>query len=127
MRPLTAAERSVIGWFAERLEGSLRQSLLNDLDKASAEEIYDDQLTVRFEIEGYTRPPYRFERPFEVDAAVLDADGAILAVVLSADENQRLFELQVIRFEKGPVLRPDWATLRLLGPGEVIRLNEPPD
>jgi hypothetical protein len=127
MRPLSATEKSVIRWFAERVKESQRQSLLSDLEKATAEQIHDDQLTVRFEIEGYIRPPYRFERPFPVDAAVRDADGATLAVVLAADENERLFELQVVRFEKGPVLGPDWTTLRQLGLGEVVRLNQPPD
>ena|SRR5437899_2114391 len=124
MRPLNAIEITVVRWFAERVDEPQRQSLLSDLDKATAEEIHDEQLTIRFEIDGYARPPYRLERPLPIDAAVLDADGATLAVVLSADENGRLFELQVIRFERGPVLGPDWTTLRLLGPGEVIRLNE---
>ncbi len=114
-----------MGWFAQQVDEPQRQSLLKDLDAASAEEIRDEQLTIRFEIRGYARPPYRFERPLPVDAAVLDADGARLAVVLSTDENGRLFELQVVRFETGPLLRPDWATLRVSRPGEVIRLNEP--
>jgi len=124
MRPLSEEEISVVRWFVERTDEPQRQCLLADLDKASAEEIHDDQLTIRFDIDGYVRPPHRPERPLPIDAAVLDADGATLAVVLSTDEGGRLFELQVIRFERGPVLRPDWATLRLLTPGEVIRLNE---
>src|SRR5215475_5100474 len=99
MRLLSAAEVSVIRWFAERVEEPLRQTLLTDLITARVEEIHDGQLTLCFEIEGYTRPQYRLERPFAVDAAALDADGAPLAVVLSADENGRLFELQIIRFE----------------------------
>jgi len=125
MRLLSAAEVSVIRWFAERVEEPLRQTLLTDLITARVEEIHDGQLTLCFEIEGYTRPQYRLERPFPVDAAALDADGATLAVVLSADENGRLFELQIIRFEQGPVLGPNWATLHQLEPGEIIRLNEP--
>ena len=125
MRPLNATETSVVRWFADHVDDRKRQSLLADLDKALAEEIRDEQLTVRFEIDGYARPPYRLERPVLVDAAVLDADGTILAVILATDENGRLFELQVIRFERGPVLGPDWSTLRTLAPGEIIRLNEP--
>ena len=42
---------------------------------------------------------------------------------MAKDENGRLFELQVIRFEQGPVLEPDWSTLRVYGPGEVINLG----
>jgi hypothetical protein len=127
LRSLNETEKSVVRWFAQQLDDPQRQSVLSDLDKATAQEIRDEQLTVRFEIEGYKRPAYRVERPFEVDAAVLDADGVTLAVVLSADEADRLFELQVIRFDKGPVLGPDWATLRRVGPDEVIRLNHPPE
>lgn len=124
MRPLTGNEISVVRWFADRLDEPQRRALLNDLDKASAEELRDEQLTVRFDIAGYVRPPYRLEHPLAIDAAVLDADGSTLAVILSMDENGRLFELQVIRFESGPVLGPDWATLRRLRPGEVVRLGE---
>ncbi len=123
MRPPTVMERNVVRWFAERVDEHQRQSLLSDLDHASAEEIQDEQLTIRFDIEGYTRPPYRGECPLPIDAMVLDADGEHLAVILSADENGRLFELQVIRFERGPVLRPEWATLRQLAPEEVIDLG----
>jgi hypothetical protein len=126
MRALTAEEESAVRWFAEQAGGAQRLSLLGDLADASVEEIRDKQLTIRFEIEGYKRPPYRFERPIPIDATAQDADGASLAVVLSTDANGRLFELQVMRFEHGPVLRPDWSTLRLLQPDEIVRLNEAP-
>jgi len=59
-----------------------------------------------------------------IDAAVLDADGALLDVALSTDENGRLLDREVVRFEEGPVAGPDWSTLRLRRPGEVLRLNE---
>jgi hypothetical protein len=97
--------------------------VLADLDRAVAEEILDEHFTVRFQVEGYTRPPYRFERPLPVDACVLDADGAKLDVSVSLDENGRLFALQVLRFEAGPVQRPDWTTLRALQPGEKVSLG----
>jgi hypothetical protein len=123
MRPVNDTEASVVRWFAAQVDNPLRQSLLADLNQATAEVTDFEQLTIRFEISGYNRPPYRGERPVPVDAAVQDTDGATLAVVLATDENRRLFELQVIRFEKGPVLGPDWSTLRRLMPGEIIRLN----
>jgi len=126
MRPLTATEIAVVRWFALQIDEPQRESLINDVDKATADEIRDEQLTIRFDLEDYTRPPYRFERPLPIDAAVLDTDGSTLAVVLATDENGRLFQLQVIRFEDGPILGPDWSTLRLLSPSEVIRLNDPP-
>ena len=123
MRPLTGVERKIVRWFAEQVDQPQRQSLLSDLDQALAEEIHDEQLTIRFHIDGYTRPPYRLERSLPIDAMALDADGANLAVTVAADENGRLFELQVIRFERGHVLAPDWDTLRRLAPEEIINLG----
>jgi hypothetical protein len=122
VRPLTAAETNVVRWFVERVDEPQRHDLLADLERATAEEIRDEHLTIRFHIDGYTRPPFRFERPLPA-AAVLDSDGAKLDVTVSLDENERLFELQVIWFEPGPVLGPDWATLRAYEPGEVINLG----
>ena len=122
MRPLSAVEREVVGWVAQRVDESQRRDLLGDLDKATAEEIRDEHLTLRFHLDGYTRPPYRFERPLP-SATVVDRDGAKLDVTVSLDENGRLFELQVIRFEHGPVQGPDWTTLRDYEPGEVISLG----
>lgn len=122
LRPLTPAETNVVQWFAQRLDEPQRNDLLADLDRATGQEIRDEHLTIRFHIDGYTRPPYGFERPLP-GAAVLDADGAKLDVTVSLDENGRLFELQVIRFDPGPVLGPDWATLRAYRPGEVINLG----
>ena len=127
MRPLTASELTVVRWFAERVEEPLRQSLLNDMDKASADEIRDEQLAVRFDIDGYNAPPDRIQRPLPINAAVLDEDGATLDVELLTDQNGRLFGLDVFRYEAGPVLGPDWATLRVRRPDEVIRLNTPDD
>jgi hypothetical protein len=123
MRPLTPVEKDVVSWFVTRLEEPQRQRLLGDLDNATVDEIRDEQMTICFHIEGYARPPYRFERPLPINACVLDTDGAKLAVTLAADENGRLFELQVIRFEAGPVIGPDWTTLRVLQSGELVNLG----
>ncbi len=123
MRPLTASEMSVIKWFAERVAESQRQSLLNDLDKATVQEIHDEQLALRFEIEGYSAPRDRFQCELPIDAAVLDTDGATLDVFLLTDQNGRLLGLDVFRYEQGRVLGPQWATLRLRRPDEVLSLN----
>jgi hypothetical protein len=79
VRPLTAVETDVVRWFAQRLEEPQRHDLLADLARATAEEIRDEQLTIRFQIDGVTRPPYGVERPLPA-AVVLDADGAKLDV-----------------------------------------------
>jgi hypothetical protein len=125
MRPLTASEIAVIRWFAERVEEPLRQSLLRDLDTAAADEIRDEQVAIRFTIEGYAPPPGGFQCPLPVHAAVLDTDGAILDVELLTDQNSRLSGLDVFRYEAGPILGPDWTTLRVRRPDEVNTLNTP--
>jgi hypothetical protein len=123
VRPLTDVETAVVKWFADRIDEPTRHALLRDLVSAQAEEIRDEQLTIRFEVSGYRRPPYPLEHTLPVDAAVLDLDGAVLDVALTADENGRLSELQILRFDPGPVLGPDWSTLRLRRPEEIVRLN----
>jgi hypothetical protein len=123
MRQPTTTEIFAVNWFAERLSAGERAALLNDLDNSTAQVLQDEQLIVRFELRGYTRPTPAFDRLLPVDACVSDRDGARLSVVLSTDQNGRLFELRVIRFEQGPVLGPDWSTLRLSEPGEVVELN----
>jgi hypothetical protein len=122
MRPLTASEIAVVRWFAERVEEPLRQSLLRDLDKAVADEIRDEQLAIRFAIEDYDPPPDRFECPLPIHAAVLDTDGAVLDVELLTDQNRRLSRVDVFRFDAGPVIGPDWTTLRLRRPDEAATI-----
>ncbi len=125
MRPPTASEIAVIRWFAERTDESHRQSLLADLEKATVKEIRDEQLALRFEIDGYVAPTERYERPLPIHAAVLDTDGATLDVALLVDQHGRLAGLDVFRYEQGPVQGPDWSTLRLRRPDEVFELNTP--
>ena len=122
MRPPTTSEIAVIRWFAERMDESQRRSLLNDLDNATVEETHDEQLALRFEIEGYVAPTDLYERPLPIHAAVLDMDGATLDVELLTDQNGRLARLDVFRYEQGPVQGPDWTTLRLRRPDELVQL-----
>ncbi len=125
MRLPTTVEKRVVHWFADRVDESHGRQLLSDLEKAQTEVVPADGSVVRFHLEGYVRPPYRGERAVPIDAIVLDADGAKLSVVLSEDENGRLYELQLIRYEQGAVIGPDWTTLRQLDPEEVIDLDQP--
>jgi hypothetical protein len=122
----TSVEKSVIHWFADRVDELRRRQLLSDLEKAQAEVLPTDGGTaVRFHVDGYVRPPYLGERAVPIDAIVLDADGAKLSVVVSEDENGRLYELQLVRYERGPIIEPDWTTLRELDRKEMIDLERP--
>lgn len=113
MRPLTSDEKYVIQEIALRLPAEKRDQLLTDMERATAETVSGNSARVLFTIAGYERPPYRGQQPFHVEGMVQDQDGSELSVLLHADENGRLLELEVVRFDEGEVMKPDWSTLRL--------------
>ena len=113
MRDLTSQEKRVIEAFARRLPEGQRKDLLADLSVASVLHVLDDGSRVVFSIAGYKRPPVRGQHAFPVEGRARDLDGAKLSVVLYADENHRLLELELIRFDPGSVRGPDWTTLEV--------------
>ena len=112
MRPLTNGEKSLIANFASRLGEEERQKLLADMENATATLGTPDGSRVKFDIAGYERPPYRGQHSFGVEGRMLDSDGVELSVVLHADENGRLLELELIRWDSADLLGPRWETLR---------------
>nr|WP_162574684.1 hypothetical protein [Variovorax sp. PBL-H6] len=104
---------TLIANFASRLEERERTQLLEDLEKASATLATPDGSRVMFDIAGYKRPPYRGQHPFGIEGRMLDSDGAELSVLLHADENGRLLELELVRWDSSDLLGPRWETLTL--------------
>jgi hypothetical protein len=121
MRPLTSVESNLVRWFADRVDELRRRRLLDDLERATADD--EDFPIVRFHVAGYARPANTLEHTVPVDAVVRDADGATVLVELLEDDNARLYKLQVHRCASGDLVAPDWTTLRELGPGEVSNLG----
>jgi hypothetical protein len=113
MRNLTSTERELIRKIAERLPSQECETLLCDLSNAIAKNVPGQSGRVQFNIVGYQRPAYRGQHPFPVEGKVKDRDGEELTVLLHADENGRLLELELIRFDASDVLGPDWSTLQL--------------
>ena len=70
-------------------------------------------LRIVFCINGYDRPPYRGQHSFGVEGKVNDSDGQLLMIDLFADQNDRLLELEIVRYADGPIKGPDWASLVL--------------
>src|SRR5262245_2500498 len=101
MRPLKRHERELIDRIAERLDERQRRQLLEDADVATAETINDNGSIIRFHLQGYERPPYRGQHAIPVEAVVQDADGASISVLLHQDENDRLYELEFVRYDDG--------------------------
>ena len=112
-RPLTLEETSLITKIAERLGDVEGRKLTADMQNARAQALADDGSRIVFEIAGYERPPYRGQHPFGVEGKMLDDDGTELSVLLHADENGRLLELEFIRWGPGPLISPNWPTLKL--------------
>ena len=112
-RSISESEVKVIQRVAERLEPDRRRQLLDDLARATAIPATEDGSRVQFEIQGYERPPYRGQRSFGVSGELLDRDGTKLSFDLFADENDRLLELELIRWGDGDLLEPNWASMQL--------------
>ncbi|GAA4345101.1 hypothetical protein GCM10023165_28830 [Variovorax defluvii] len=113
MRPLTHEECALIAAFADKLDESERTQLLDDLKLSTASEATHDGSRIVFDITGYERPQYRGQHLFNIEGKMLDSDGAELSVLLHADENGRLLELEFIRWDASDLLGPCWETLRL--------------
>ncbi|WP_420992506.1 DUF6984 family protein [Cupriavidus sp. 30B13] len=113
MRQLTHEEQMLIMEFARKLEEGARQRLLEDLRSAATTSVAPDGSRVVFEISGYERPPYRGQHPIGVEGRMLDGDGVDLSVLLYADENDHLLELEFIRWDASDLVGPRWDTLTL--------------
>lgn len=111
-RAITPAEHMVVSRMVEKVPDQQRSQLLADLKNATAEPVNPDGSIVRFEIAGYERAP-SIGRHTSVDGVAKDGDGAHLNVILFTDLNDRLYELEIVRFEAGPIVGPDWTTLQL--------------
>lgn len=106
MRNISFFEKSLIEGVARRLPSVDASVLVNDLARASAEDSFADRAKVAFIIEGYDRPAYGGQHRYPVEIRLVDADKSDLTAVLYADENNRLFELEIIRWDGGGVIAP---------------------
>lgn len=114
MRNLSADERVLILKIANRLDPVARDLLCNDLSVARVDEEKSDQAHLIFELRGYVRPPYRGQHPYGVEASLKDADNGDVSAVLYADENNRLYELEFIKWDGTQVRRLRWESAQLL-------------
>jgi hypothetical protein len=87
---------------------------LRDLEGCVVEELRADGSILRFYWAGYVRPdaPERHDLP--TLGSIMDEDGEDMSLVLYADSNGRLFEMEFIRWGPGDVVAPDWSTFRVV-------------
>jgi hypothetical protein len=115
MRQLTTEERALIKQFADLLKPQAQRKLLDDLKNAVVFASESNGSRITFEIANYVRPQYRGQHLFDAEGTMSDQDGTELSVLLYADENGRLFELEFIRWDSSNVLAPRWETLAIHG------------
>ncbi|MDG3439367.1 DUF6984 family protein [Nitrospirillum amazonense] len=113
-RALSSKELLIIRKFAERLDPGKRQILIQDMENAVVESTRANGEVIKLRINGYARPSYHGQHSYSPGGVLLDADHTEIEVVLYADENDRLLELEFIRREEGDIIEPQWNTLRFL-------------
>lgn len=112
MRKITDLERLLIEGVASRLAPLEASGLTADLERAAVADDAVPGARVVFAIAGYKRPSYQGQHSYPVEIRLSDADGAESTAVLYADENNRLYELEIIRWGEGSPLAPDASSAR---------------
>jgi len=107
MRSVSELERALIEGVAQRLPSSNSDKLLDDLESASVDDSSPGATRLSFTIGGYSHPLYEGQRQYPVEIRMRDVDGADITAILYADVNDRLYELELIRWDGGEVLCPN--------------------
>ena len=97
MRDINDLGRRLIEGVASRLPPLEASALMTDLEHAVVAHDAVPGARVVFAIAGYERPSYKGQHCYPVEIRLSDADGSELTAVLYADENNRLYEFEIIR------------------------------
>ena len=116
MRALNLREVKFIEDCAALLPRERGRSLIDDLRVAVVKHEAENGGLLEFEIVGYERPLYKGQHSFGTEGKVLDFDGADVWMTLYADENDRLLELEFIRWDGKEIQELHWETLTLFEP-----------
>ena len=111
MRSLSDNELQLITRVAEKLALDERTQLLIDASKATVEAAVADASRLVFHISGYSRPLGKGQHLYAAEGRMRDSDGAELDVLLFADKDGRLLELEFVRYDPGDLIGPRWDTL----------------
>ncbi|KAF0810947.1 hypothetical protein A167_00434 [Alcanivorax sp. S71-1-4] len=110
---LMAEERMLILKFADKLDDQTAGVLRTDLEGAYVAHRTDDKSLTIFGISNYKRPLYGGQHTYEVEGTMQDVDGAQLSVLLHADSDGHLLELELLRWDNAPINGPKWDSLKL--------------
>lgn len=111
MRAVSNRERLLIEGVARHLSPQAASQLIDDLNKCRAVDRFPDGAVVLFIIEGYDRPKYEGQHSYPVEIRLCDADGSELTAILFADPNNRLYELEIIRWDFGVMIGPNMESM----------------
>lgn len=100
-------EQALIKGVIQKLPSFAASQLASDLESAYVDELSSDPGRIRFGIRGYSSPAYEGQHQYPVEIRVRDSDGAELTVILYADANDRLYELEIVRWDGRNLISPD--------------------
>lgn len=111
MRAINPQEKAALVKFGNRLPGNERAAFLIDLNAAFVVAESKDGALIKFGIPGYERPPYHGQHSYGAEGRVFDADGSEVTVCVYADHQDRLLEVELIKWGDDPIKGVDWETL----------------
>ena len=96
---------------AGKLPPADAESLRHDIRVASVTP-EGDFLAV--ELPEYVRPEYRGHHNLPFEGRMRAVDGGAMTVLVNMDQNDRLLEVEFIRWESLSDVAPDWSTLTIV-------------
>lgn len=112
MRLLTTNEQALVNALVEALPMDQRSRVRADIERSQVNDVSGDGSRLLFTIEGYERPAGVGQHTYPVEGTMVDSDGAQLHVMLYADANDRLIELEIIRWDQGRLIQPELESLK---------------
>jgi hypothetical protein len=99
--------------FADELPCQERIGFLRGLENSQVEALSPDGSRLGFTLYEYVRPPYSGQHAYSREGCVQDADGEQVTVCLYADQNDRLLELELIKWSDNPIQAIQWETFKV--------------
>lgn len=106
-RRISDLEKVLIAGVAQRLPPLDASRLLDDLRFASVDDSNSDPARISFVIDGYRRPSYEGQHQYPVEIRLNDRDGSEMTAILYADACNRLYELELIRWDGEGISSPE--------------------
>ena len=114
MRPLTPVERELANAIIDALPDQTAQAVRVDFARShQVDDENGDGSRLVFDIEGYDRPEDTGQHPLPAEGKLKDDDGTEMTASLYIDRNDRLYELEIIRWGDGPIIQPNLSSLRI--------------